>query len=115
MKIAGIYIDKSWTDEELKTGKVSEFGLHLGREQVAWFADGSEIWDLHQDVEVGGAHNLIEATQCTFGINKIKKEWHIKDNTKRSDEAIIAKGPYHNHTQVEKQVDSFIKTMTGIK
>ena len=109
MKIGGIYIDKSSTVETAE-----EFGLHLGREQVAWFANDNEIWDLHQDVEVGGAHNLIEATQCTFGINKIKKEWHIKDNTKRSDEAIIAKGKYHNHLQVEKQVDSFIRTMRGI-
>jgi hypothetical protein len=109
MKIGGIYIDKGSTVETAE-----EFGLHLCREQVAWFANDSEIWDLHQDVEVGGAHNLIEATQCTFGINKIKKEWHIKDNTKRSDEAIITKGKYHNHAQVEKQVDSFIRTMTGI-
>ena len=51
MKIGGIYIDKSWTEEEIKNNKVTEFGLHLGREQVAWFSDGEEIWDLHQDVE----------------------------------------------------------------
>lgn len=114
MKIGGIYIDKSWTEEEIKNNKVSEFGLHLGREQVAWFANGEEIWDLHQDVEVGGAHNLKELPQCTFGINKIKKEWHIKDNTKQGEEAILIKGKYMDD-KVEKQVSSFISNMTGIK
>jgi hypothetical protein len=114
MKIAGIYIDKSWTKEEIENNKVSEFGLHLGHEQVAWFADGSEISDLHQDVEFG-SNGLVELKQCTFGINKSKKEWHIKDNTKSSEKAIIAKGKYYNFEHVEKQVDSFIRTMTGIK
>lgn len=114
MKIGGIYIDKSWTEEEIKNNKVTEFGLHLGREQIAWFSDGEEIWDLHQDVEMGGAHLLKEDSRCTFGINKIKKEWHIKDNTKIGDDNILIKGKYHDD-KVEKQVSSFISNMTGIK
>ena len=109
MKIGGIYIDKSYTEDDIKNGKIVEFCLHIGRNQLAFFANGSDIYDLYQDVEVGGESGVKELTQCTFGINNITSEWHIKDNTNNK---IIAKGKYHN--DVEKQVKSFIKQMTGV-
>lgn len=108
MKIAGIYIDKGYN-----VSSASEYGLHLGKNQFAWFANGTDIYDLHDCVELGGGHNLIELSQCTFGINKIAKEWHIKDNSLPKDSCIIAKGKYRDD-YVEKQVSKFIKDMIGI-
>jgi hypothetical protein len=111
MKIAGIYIDKTWTTEEIANNEVTEFGLHLGKNQVAFFANGYDIYDLHDCVEFG-AHDLIELPQCTFGISKPKKEWHIKDNSKFGDAKIIAKGKYLDN-KVETQVREFLRNMTG--
>ena len=104
MKIAGIYIDKTCTIND-----ATEFALHICNSQLYWSYKYNEIYDLYEDVELGGEHNVIELPQCTFGINKNKKEWYIKDNTNNS---IICKGKYVNNN-VEKQVSKFIKQMTG--
>ena len=109
MKIAGIYIDKGYN-----ISSAPEYGLHLGKNQFAWFANDNDIYDLHDCVEIGGGHNLVELSQCTFGINKINKEWHIKDNSLPRDSNIIAKGKYLSD-KVEKQVSKFKSDMTGIK
>ena len=108
MKLGGIYIYKEDTAETAEA-----FGMFIGKGQIAYYYPNYHISDIYEDVEVGGELDLKELPQCTFGISHNKKEWHIKDNSKHGDEAIIAKGTYQDE-HVEEQVRKLLKQITGI-
>lgn len=108
MKLGGIYIYKEDTAETAEA-----FGMFIGKGQLSYYYPNDHISDLYEDVEVGGELDLKELPQHTFGIIHSKKEWHIKDNSKNGEEAIIAKGTYED-SNVEEQVRKLLKQIRGI-
>ena len=72
----------------LKDG--NDYGLIMG-EAVYFLRDGIETID--EDVEIGFDKSKV-LDGYSFGINKIKKVWHIKDTGQHCCKKIIASGKY---------------------
>ena len=70
-----------------------DYALRMGK-KLHFLSDG--ISDIDEDVEIGNINesNLIEG--YGFSIDKIKKEWRIKDNGFKCCKDIIVTGKYNN-------------------
>ncbi len=102
----GIYIDKGTPLDE-----VCEFGLCIGDNQTLWFEPNGHIHSLFDIQENGGMHNLELVEGYSFGINKAKKQWHVKDTGHKNCKHILWKGTYSNDDQVEKDVKQLYKSL----
>ena len=100
----GIYIDKGVPLEE-----VEEFGLCIGPNSTLWFATGQHINTLYEMQEIGGMHNLQLVEGYSFGINKAKKEWRVKDTGHKNARHILWKGSYGG--TVEEDVRKLWKSL----
>ena len=94
----GIYIDKG-----VSLDKVTEFGLCIGAETTLWFETAGHIDALFDIQEIGGMHNLQLVEGYSFGINKTKKEWHVRDTGHKNCKHILWKGEYSH--DVEKEIE----------
>lgn len=80
-----------------------DYGVIFG-EAVYFLRDGIETID--EDVEIGyKTLSIIEG--YSFGINKIKKEWRIKDTGHKCCKHILATGKYREN--FEKSLAPFLK------
>ena len=81
----------------------NDYGLIMG-ESVYYLSDGIET--INEDVEIGFDQGRV-LDGYSFGINKIKKTWHIKDTGHHCCKKIIASGKYGKG--FEKSLESTIK------
>ena len=85
----------------LKDG--SDYGLIMGK-NVYFLRDG--ISDIEEDVEIGFDENKI-LDGYGFGINKMKKTWHIKDTGHHCCKKVIATGKYEE--EFEKSLEPLFR------
>lgn len=80
-----------------------DFGLIMGK-TVYFLRDG--ISDIKEDTEIGyKENNVLEG--YSFGINKAKKIWRIRDTGHNCCKEVIASGNYNEG--FEESLKSFIK------
>ena len=81
----------------------NDFGLIMGK-SVYFLSDG--ISDIKEDVEIGyNEKNVLNG--YSFGINKVKKIWRIRDTGHNCCKEVIASGIYNEG--FEESLKSFIK------
>lgn len=85
----------------LKDG--NDYGLIMG-EAVYYLRD--EIETIDEDVEIGFDKKKV-LNGYSFGINKVKKIWRIRDTGQNCCKEIIASGKYKK--DFEKSLESIIK------
>lgn len=81
----------------------NDYGLIMG-EAVHFLRD--EIETIDEDVEIGFDKSKV-LNGYSFGINKIKKTWHVKDTGHHCCKKIIASGKYGKN--FEKSLESIAK------
>lgn len=104
-KIGGIYIDKGVPMEE-----VEEFALCIGRENTLWFGVNEEIETIHGLQEIGSISNLELVDGYSFGIDKSKKIWRVRDTGHKNCKHILWYGKYSNE-RVETEIQKLKKAL----
>jgi hypothetical protein len=85
----GIYKDKGVSNDK------AEFCIAWGRGFMCFIFDG--ISHIEEIVEHGGLHNMELVEGYALGINRIKKEWYIRNSAiKHTPEYIIQQGKYED-------------------
>jgi hypothetical protein len=102
----GIYIDKGTPLDE-----VCEFGLCIGDNQTLWFGVNDHIHTLFQLQEHGGMHNLELVEGYSFGINKAKNEFYVRDTGHKNCKHKLWTGTYDKDGTVEQDMKKLHKCL----
>jgi len=118
----GIYVDASYSDDELLTAE--EFGVLIGKDKTSWFSNGSEASSMEDCVEIAGMHNVKYVEGYSFGIGLVNVEkdgeiikefrWRIKDTGHKGCKHIIAHGPIMNEDYFRRSVSKYSKRLFGV-
>jgi len=87
----GIYMYKEDTLDEIYDGM---FGVCWGRDAFCFLMDGMD--HIENEVEIASAHNMKLVEGYGLAYHKIKKEWYIRNSSrKHQPDYILASGKYN--------------------